>query len=76
MEEFDFLHDALLVEGSSDNCPSGIAFDWRTTEKTKIDGFFSLPKKKVEFAKAYNEYASSYPTPTWIEEVCNFLEAV
>ena len=76
MKEYDFLNDAVLVENSLDkSCPSGIAFDWRSTEKDKIDGFFSQPKKKVEFAKAYTSYAIQQDTPAWIKEIHEFLDS-
>ena len=75
MKEYDFLHEAVLIEEALDNnCPSGIAFDWRSTEKEKIDGFFSLPKKKVEFARAYASHAIQHPTPKWINDICTFFE--
>lgn len=75
MKEYDFLHDAVLIEEDLDNnCPSGIAFDWRSTEKSKIDSFFSLPKKKVEFSKAYTNYATQHSTPGWIDDIRTFLE--
>ncbi|RCV87998.1 AAA family ATPase [Billgrantia montanilacus] len=69
----DFLD---LIDGMSindDSLPSGLAFDWRDSERKAVANFLKMPSVKVRLAEAYSRLHRDEKTPQWFREVKDFL---
>lgn len=54
--------------------PSGLAFDFRQSEKDKLSQFFDLPHMKINFAKQYISLSSEENIPNWVTSIDSFFK--
>lgn len=65
----------LVLDGITkydENLPSGLAFDFRLSDKEKIEQFFNIPGVKVNFAKHYVKLVDDIPE--WIRDIEAFFD--
>lgn len=61
------------INHDHEDWPAALAFDLRTTEQRSMEELFSLPRFKVKFALKYAEIADVLNTPSWMNELTDFL---
>lgn len=62
----DFL---LSMSIKDDSLPSGLAFDWRDSERRLVSAFFDIPGVKTAFSENYAMMHKLEATPGWVSEV-------
>lgn len=68
---FSDLIDGMSIKDGS--LPSGLAFDWRDSERKAVADFLKIPGVKVGLAEAYSRLHRAEKTPPWFQEVRDFL---
>ncbi len=56
------------------NQPSGLAFDFRQSEKEQLEAFFNLPYVKIDFAKKYISLDINGTNPEWVALINSFFD--
>jgi predicted ATP-dependent endonuclease of OLD family len=67
----DIVNSIKIYEATQ---PSGLAFDFRQSDKERLTQFFDLPHAKVEFAKRYTSISSDDDIPEWVSLINSFFD--
>jgi len=67
----DIVNSIKIYEATQ---PSGLAFDFRQSDKERLTQFFDLPHAKVEFAKRYTSISSDEDIPEWVSSINSFFD--
>lgn len=73
--ETDLIHSEMtdLISNMDSSKPSGLAFDYRQTQRHAMNEFFSIPGKKVEFATLYTKSVVLPHNLPWLNSVIGLL---
>ncbi|MFQ1861691.1 AAA family ATPase [Aeromonas veronii] len=73
--ETDAIYHVIpdLLKNMDPSKPSGLAFDYRQTQRNVMNEFFSIPGKKVDFATAYIKSVTPSNELPWFNHVFKLL---